>query len=297
MRRATEARPSLRLAAGWLALCALGLGTAQAQTPAQTPAEPATCTRPVYLTFDTGHMGTAPLIADVLQRHKVQVTFFAAHEKTQQGDGSLGEHWAAWWRARGTEGHAFSSHTWDHAYWRADLDGPGDVRFRIRLSAGQQAGQNLLWSAPQYCDNLRRAASRLQALTGQAPLPLFRAPGGKTSARLLETARQCGFAHVGWADAGFLGDELPSERYSNAHLLQKALKNIRPGDILMAHLGIWSRQDPWAPAVLEPLIVGLKARGLCFATLREHPQYRDWVRQQPLQLAPSPAQSMPQPRS
>ena len=297
MRRATEARPSLRLAAGWLALCALGLGTAQAQTPAQTPAEPATCTRPVYLTFDTGHMGTAPLIADVLQRHKVQVTFFAAHEKTQQGDGSLGEHWAAWWRARGTEGHAFASHTWDHAYWRADLDGPGDVRFRIRPSAGQQAGQNLLWSAPQYCDNLRQAASRLQALTGQAPLPLFRAPGGKTSARLLETARQCGFAHVGWADAGFLGDELPSERYSNAHLLQKALKNIRPGDILMAHLGIWSRQDPWAPAVLEPLIVGLKARGLCFATLREHPQYRDWVRQQPLQLVPSPAQSMPQPRS
>ena len=297
MRRATEARPSLRLAAGWLALCALGLGTAQAQTPAQTPLEPATCTRPVYLTFDTGHMGTAPLIADVLQRHKVQVTFFAAHEKTQQGDGSLGAHWAAWWRARGAEGHAFASHTWDHAYWRADLDGPGDVRFRIRPSAGQQAGQNLLWSAPQYCDNLRQAASRLQALTGQASLPLFRAPGGKTSARLLETARQCGFAHVGWADAGFLGDELPSERYSNAHLLQKALKNIRPGDILMAHLGIWSRQDPWAPAVLEPLIVGLKARGLCFATLREHPQYRDWVRQQPLQLAPSPAQSMPQPRS
>jgi peptidoglycan/xylan/chitin deacetylase (PgdA/CDA1 family) len=81
-----------------------------------------------------------------------------------------------------------------------------------------------------------------------------------------------------------LGDELPSERFSNAHLLQKALQNIRPGDILMAHLGIWSRQDPWAPAVLEPLIVGLKARGLCFATLREHPQYRDWVRQQPLQL-------------
>ena len=80
-----------------------------------------------------------------------------------------------------------------------------------------------------------------------------------------------------------------SERYSNAHLLQKALQNIRPGDILMAHLGIWSRQDPWAPAVLEPLIVGLKARGLCFATLREHPQYRDWLRQHPLPLAqPNP---------
>jgi peptidoglycan/xylan/chitin deacetylase (PgdA/CDA1 family) len=47
----------------------------------------------------------------------------------------------------------------------------------------------------------------------------------------------------------------------------------------VAHLGIWSRQDPWAPAVLEPLIVGLKARGFCFATLREHPQYKRWIEQ------------------
>jgi peptidoglycan/xylan/chitin deacetylase (PgdA/CDA1 family) len=59
----------------------------------------------------------------------------------------------------------------------------------------------------------------------------------------------------------------------------------------MAHLGIWSRQDPWAPAVLEPLIVGLKAKGLCFASLRDHPAYKNWIRQQPLNLqglAPSP---------
>ena len=72
------------------------------------------------------------------------------------------------------------------------------------------------------------------------------------------------------------------ERYPNEQLLSRALKNVKPGDILMAHLGIWSRQDPWAPAVLEPLISGLKARGLCFATLDEHPAYRDWVRQHPL---------------
>jgi peptidoglycan/xylan/chitin deacetylase (PgdA/CDA1 family) len=83
--------------------------------------------------------------------------------------------------------------------------------------------------------------------------------------------------HVGWAAAGFLGDELPSDRYPNQRLLEQALRNIRGGDVLVAHLGIWSRQDPWAPAVLEPLIVGLKRRGLCFATLREHPQMRQWI--------------------
>jgi peptidoglycan/xylan/chitin deacetylase (PgdA/CDA1 family) len=91
---------------------------------------------------------------------------------------------------------------------------------------------------------------------------------------LLKAAASCGWTHVGWASAGFLGDELPSQTYPNAALLARALHDIRPGDVLVAHLGIWSRQDAWAPANLEPLITGLQARGLCFATLAEHPQYR-----------------------
>ena len=106
---------------------------------------------------------------------------------------------------------------------------------------------------------------------------MFRAPGGKTSPKLLAAARACGYQHVGWAPAGFLGDELPSERASNQLLLDQALRTIRPGDVLVAHLGIWSRKDPWAPAVLEPLIAGLKEKGFCFATLRDHPSYREWV--------------------
>lgn len=249
---------------GALALCA---STAFAQ-----PA----CTRPVYLTFDTGHMGVADLVADVLKRQQVRVTFFAANEKTQAGDGSLGEHWAGWWRARAAEGHEFASHTFDHAYWRADL--PGEPpRFRIRPSAGPNTGKDLTWTAADYCAEVDRSSQRLRELTGRTPLPLWRAPGGKTSARLLATAKACGYQHVGWAPAGFLGDELPSATHPNEQLLRKALRDIRPGDILVAHLGIWSRRDPWAPAVLEPLITGLKAKGFCFATLREHPSYREWV--------------------
>ena len=147
----------------------------------------------------------------------------------------------------------------------------------MQPSAGPQQGQALTLGGPEYCQQLQRASDRLQAVTGKKPLPLFRAPGGKTSDRLLAAAKSCGYAHVGWAAAGFLGDELASDKFSNAALLAKALRDIRSGDILMAHLGIWSRQDPWAPAVLEPLLVGLKARGFCFATLREHPAYRAWV--------------------
>jgi peptidoglycan/xylan/chitin deacetylase (PgdA/CDA1 family) len=258
------------------ALRALALATTALLAAAgPVPAQPA-CAKPVYLTFDTGHMEVAPLIADILRKHQVRVTFFAANEKTKAGDGSLGDHWAPWWRARAAEGHDFASHTWNHTYWRADL--PGDpARFRVRASAGAEAGIEKDWTAVQYCDEIARAGQRLAELTGAKPLPLFRAPGGKTSPKFLAATQACGYKHVGWAPAGFLGDELPSEVASNRALLAKALRDIRAGDILVAHLGIWSRKDPWAPAVLEPLVTGLKDKGFCFATLREHPDYRAWV--------------------
>lgn len=251
-------------------LACVFLGALVLAVPAAAlPATP--CNKPVYLTFDTGHMAIAPLVANVLKRQDVKVTFFLANEKTRTGGGSLGDEWAPWWKARAAEGHAFASHTYDHVYWLADLP---DGRFRVRASAGPDEGKVRQITATDYCQALKRPAQRYTEMTGQSMLPLFRAAGGKTSPKLLEAAKQCGFAHVSWAPAGFLGDELPSDRYPNDKLLQQALKNIRAGDILMAHLGIWSRQDPWAPAVLEPLIVGLKSKGFCFKTLAQHPDYQ-----------------------
>ena len=268
MRRASKLLPGFLIA---IVSIAVDANTARLEAPKD-------CKKPVYLTFDTGHMGVAELVAEVLQRQQVRVTFFAAQERSRVGDGSLGEHWAPWWRARAAEGHEFASHTFDHVYWRADVAAEGGaMRFRVKPSAGADEGREMVWDARQYCAQIRAASDRLAQLTGRPALPLFRAPGGKTSPALLTAAKGCGYAHVGWAAAGFLGDELPSETYSNAALLKKALRDIRAGDILMAHLGIWSRKDPWAPTVLEPLIMGLKDRGFCFRTLREHPAYRGWI--------------------
>jgi peptidoglycan-N-acetylmuramic acid deacetylase len=235
----------------------------------------AACEKPVYLTFDTGHMQIAPLVAEVLNRQGVKATFFLASERTKTGGTSLDDPWADWWRARALEGHAFGSHTWDHDVWRADVD--GGARFRVKPTQGPAAGRERVLDAPAYCAELARPARRWAELTSglgaAAPMAaIFRAPGGKTSPALLKAASACGWTHVPWTPAGFLGDELPSEQYPNDRLLAQALRDVKPGDILLAHLGIWSRRDPWAPAVLEPLITGLKQRGMYFATLREHPQ-------------------------
>ena len=252
---------SLLLALSALVALVLLHGAAQAAQAA--------CTKPVYLSFDTGHMGVAPLVADVLRRHDVKATFFLANERTLTGGTSLDDQWAPWWRALAAEGHAFGSHTWDHDSWLADTA----AGLRVKPSQGANAGQARVLNDAAYCTELQKPATRFEAMTGQRMGAIFRAPGGKTSPALLKAAAQCGWAHVGWAPAGFLGDELPSDKVSNAALLQQALRDIRAGDVLVAHLGIWSRKDAWAPAALEPLITGLKARGLCFATLREHPQF------------------------
>ena len=259
MPRASSLSRCLRFAVAALAVSTADLSVAQS------------CDKPVYLTFDTGHMGVAPLVAAVLKQEQVLVTFFLANEPTLDGGSSLDEAWAPWWRARAAEGHAFGSHTYDHLYWRADLP---DHRFLVEPSAGPQAGKRFAIDAAGYCAELQRSAERFHSMTGQHMAAIFRAPGGRTSPALLAAARECGFTHVPWTSAGFLGDELPSDRWPNALLLQRALQGIHSGDILLAHLGIWSRQDAWAPAVLRPLIEGLKRKGLCFATLRDHPLYR-----------------------
>lgn len=275
-------RAECRHRAGALSRLVLSLVLAGASLGAHASA----CERPVYLTIDTGHMGVAPLVAQVLKRQGVKATFFLANERTQAVEGrpegsSLDAHWAPWWKALAAEGHDFGSHTWDHVVWKKDL--PGAQAFKP--TAGARVGQMLTLNQAQYCAQLALPAHRFLQMTGQPMRAIFRAPGGKTSPALLATATACGWQHVPWSPAGFLGDELPSDTYPNARLLAQSLKAIRQGDILLMHLGIWSRQDPWAPAVLEPLIVGLKARGLCFATLREHPDYARAV-QAPALMSP-----------
>jgi len=236
---------------------ALGLAIAALVVTAGGMAN-ATCSGTLYLTFDTGNMRHAELIAETLAKHKARATFFVANEKTLRGDYALDPAWAPYWHARVAEGHAFGSHTWRHGSFRQDQ---GKLT-RYRLMDGTT--ENLDGEA--ICAELRHSDYRFKELTGRPLDPLWRAPGGRTTPLTLKAAQACGYRHVGWAPAGFLGDELPSENYPNALLVERALKNLKDGDIVMAHLGIWSRKDPFAPA-LDELLGKLKARGFCFATL------------------------------
>lgn len=222
----------------------------------------AACNGTLYLTFDTGNMAQAEDIAATLNKHQVKATFFLANERTLRGDHSLDASWTGYWKARADEGHAFGSHTWAHDYFRRDVG-------MDKVAYVSKSGKTALLDAAALCAELRKPDLAFEKMTGRRFDPLWRAPGGRITPRTLAYAAQCGYAqHVDWAKAGFLGDEYPSETHPNAMLLKRARRDIRDGDILLMHLGVWSRKQALAP-MLDPLIADLKTRGMCFATIAQ----------------------------
>ena len=242
------------------------LGAALAQSP---PAGP-TCDKPVYLSFDTGAMDVAPLVAVVLQRQQVRATFFAGMHPTPGGD-SLDAVWAPWWKARAAEGHALAARTRDEVLWLADARAR-DAQFVVRPMLGAFAGRTFTWPAAKYCENIAASADRLAHVSGVRPLPLYRATGGQTSPRLRAAAQACGYTQVDAQPLGFLSGSPGAPDPTESQIAQTVAR-VRPGDVIAAPLGAWSRQVPQVPVGLEPWIVGLKAEGFCFQTLREHPVY------------------------
>lgn len=225
------------------------------------------CANPVYLTIDPASMDFAPRVAELLRRQQVKVTYWVSNQHTQNGDGSLGNLWGGWWNQVAQQGHEFASQTYDHVYWRGDLAGY-KTSFRVRPSTGAFAGREFTYDAAKYCEQIERAARRIQDFTGKKTLPLFHAPGGGTSSKLLAAASACGYVHVGFSRAALLG---------RGAVLKTALAGIRSGDVLLLDLNATATSEPWAMANLEPLILGLKERGMCFATLRQHPAYLAWI--------------------
>lgn len=229
-------------------------------------AEPA-CLHPVYLTIDPARMDFAPRVAEVLRRQQVKVTYWVSNQRTQNGEGSLGNLWGSWWRQVAQQGHEFASQTYDHVLWRGDLPGYRPT-FRIKPTTGSFAGREFTYDPAKYCEQIERAARRSEDFTGKKSLPLFHAPGGSTSPKLLAAAAACGYAHVGFAKTAVLG------QHSNVGAI---VADMHVGDMVLLDLNATPPSEPWAVAKLEPLLLGLKERGMCFATLREHPGFSAWI--------------------
>lgn len=249
-------RLSRSLACSLAALLAAGAASAQ-----DAGAQEASC-QPLYLVVAMGDMQGARLMAPVLQRAKVQATFFAGNSPTAEGDSALSSQWGAWWRQIADDGHALALQPWGLPLLRGELPARRGGGFRVTVQAGVLAGHDYTWDKGKYCDALKESDRWMSFYGGRDALPLFHAPGGVITDKLEGAARSCGYAHVPWP-ANFLSSE-----------------SAQPGAIVLTHLGVQPGQSGEdAAAALEQLLGGLKERGFCFKTLDQHPDYQPWVKQ------------------
>ncbi|MGD9798007.1 MAG: polysaccharide deacetylase family protein [Acidimicrobiia bacterium] len=121
----------------------------------------------VALTFDCGSSsGPTPAILDALRDAGVRVTFFLTGRWAEQNP-ELARRIAA--------EHELANHTYSHG----DLSGLSDA---------------------QVLDELRHAEEVVRAVTGRGTMPLWRAPFGARSPRLLALAAEAGWpVHVFWS--------------------------------------------------------------------------------------------------
>lgn len=133
---------------------------------------------------------------------------------------------------------------------------------------------NHSWSHPQMTGlsdaaigkEIRRASWWIRATTGRNDRPLFRFPYGDRDARTIRAVNALGYTSVRWSldTWGWMG---PPEGQSKQTVLHRVATMLRPGDILLLHIGAnrdGSTLDADAlPAILELL----KRRGYKTVTL------------------------------
>ena len=104
---------------------------------------------------------------------------------------------------------------------------------------------------------IQTATRLLRAATGRDPGPLFRFPYGSRDARTLALVHSLGYVSVRWTvdTLGWMGE-------SPGGIVNRVLKGLQPGEIVMMHLG--ATTDARA---LPTVIAAIRARGYRFVTL------------------------------
>lgn len=188
----------------------------------------------VALTFDGGGdtaNGTLPILK-TLRRQEVPATFFLA---------------GRWIRLHPALAHAIGAHfrvgnhTYDHA---------------------QQTGL----SAAQIRSDLRRGAWWVKRTTGQDPRPLFRFPYGARDARTLGIVNSLGYASVRWSidTWGWMGRSMGQ---SVATVVQRVAAQLRPGAIILMHVGVAHDGSLLDADALPRVIALVRSRGYRFVGL------------------------------
>ncbi|MGJ7489467.1 polysaccharide deacetylase family protein [Variovorax sp. ZT4R33] len=191
--------------------------------------------REVALTIDDGpDPAVTPQVLDVLEAYGQRATFFCIADRVAAHPALAREIVA--------RGHSIQNHTARHRHDFSFLGPRG------------------------YAAEISRAQDLLAQATGERPT-CFRAPAGLRNPFLAPVLRRLGLSLVSWTRRGF-----DTRERDPAKVLERLVRGLAAGDILLLHDGNAARTAAGHPVVLEvlpPLLARLKADRLRAVTLPE----------------------------
>lgn len=213
-----------------LALLALAPAAHSVQIVSQGAPSP----RALALTFDAGaDRGFAPRILRTLEKAHIRATFGITGRWAQANKDLL--------RRMARDHDALINHTYDHRSFTGYSTNTAPLTLKQRT-----------WEITQ-------TARIVHAVTGRSPRPYFRPPYGDYDQATLQLLRRLGYHYmVMWTLDSLGWEHLPSRT-----ILQRCLADVKPGTILLMHVGSQS-QDAFA---LPALIRNLKRQGYHFLTV------------------------------
>jgi peptidoglycan/xylan/chitin deacetylase (PgdA/CDA1 family) len=114
---------------------------------------------------------------------------------------------------------------------------------------------------------IRSAATRITAVTGQDPRPLFRFPFGAVDSHLVAIVNGECYVPFRWT-VDTLGWKGTSGGQSAASVVSRVVGAARPGEIVLMHVGSHPKDHSTLDAdALPQVIVALRAQGYGFVTL------------------------------
>jgi len=157
------------------------------------------------------------------------------------------------------------------------------VKARAIVAAGQRVGDHTV-SHPHFLgDHLTDAQMRAQvrdarqqiiSATKADPWPWFRFPFGELNAHAISVVNSAGFVPIGWTvdtlgwkgakDTGITADSI----------VNRVLANLKPGEIVLMHVGAAPDGTTLDAAALPSIISALTARGYSFVTMDAMLGYR-----------------------
>ncbi|HRA04049.1 MAG TPA: polysaccharide deacetylase family protein [Arachnia sp.] len=189
----------------------------------------------VALTFDGGASGDAvESILATLKAYGVPATFFVT--------GDFARAYPHLVTAIAAAGHPVGNHSDSHPYFTQTTN----EEIRAELAAAESA---------------------ISALTGATTAPLFRFPFGDREDLDIRVVNAAGYIPVRWT-VDTLGWKGTSEGVTTALIRQRILDRLRPGQIVLMHVGAHPDDHSTLDAdALPGVIEDLRARGYSFTTV------------------------------